>query len=699
MEVTKHDMEATPSIATRREDVVEVLHGHQIHDPYRWLEDGSSDETRAWTRDQNARTEAVLAGIPGREQLEGQLRELLQVGSVTGARETGGRFFYTRREGSQDQAVLYVREGLDGEERTLLDPSAQGEHGLVALDWWEPSHDGTRLAYGVSQGGDEWSVLHVFDVGTGEDLDEAIPRARAASVAWLPDNNGFYYTRYPLPGSVPDGELHYHRRVFFHLIGSDYHDDPLVFGGDRPKELLPAVSIEPTGRWVIVEENEGWIRTGIYVLDRQHEEAGFRDITPDGAAIHEVLGIDNGVLYDLTQWQAPNGQIAAYSLENGNEKGQAAWSTVVAGREDRVIEYAAITPGGIVTGELEAAMGKVRRYGRDGSSRGDLGLPGIGSITGLHASPSSDIVVVGYQSFVQPPTALVYQGDDQAPVELSPVAPPPGFDPDTCEIRQVWYASKDGQNISMFLVHRKGLELDGSNPVYLTGYGGFNVTRGSEYQPALPFWLGHGGVFALPNLRGGAEYGAAWHEAGMLAVKQNTFNDFIAAAEYLIAEGYTRPERLGIAGGSNGGLLVGAVVTQRPELFRAAICMVPLLDMLRYHLFRIARLWIPEYGSSEDAEQFAWLHAYSPYHAVREGVEYPAMLLTLGENDSRVDPMHARKMTALLQRATGSGADRPILLRAESDAGHGQGKPLWMRVQEAADLWGFMSWQLGIDLA
>lgn len=699
MESRKRDAEGAPAVVTRRESVVDVLHGHEIQDPYRWLEDGSSDETRAWTREQNARTEAILAGVPGRERLEEQLRELLQVGSVSGAQEIRGRFFYTRREGSQDQAVLYAREGLGGEERALLDPSAQGEHALVALDWWEPSHDGARLAYGVSEGGDEWSALHVINVDTGEQLGDAIPRARAASVAWLPDNSGFYYTRYPLPGTVPDDELNYHRRVYFHEIGSDYQDDPLIFGSDRPKERLSAVSIDPTGRWLVVEENEGWTRTEIFVLDRQREAVGFRNITPAGAVIHHVLGIDEDVLYDLTQWQAPNGQIAAFSLETENADVHAGWSTVISERDDRVIEHAALTRGGIITGELEAAIGKVRRYGRDGAPLGDLALPGIGSVVSVHASQLSDTVVVGYQSFVQPPTALVYQGDDNAPIELSPLALPEGFDPDECEIRQVWYASKDGQNISMFLVHRKGLELDGSNPVYLTGYGGFNVTRGSEYQSVLPFWVQHGGVFALPNLRGGAEYGAAWHEAGMLGEKQNTFDDFIAAAEYLIAEGYTRSGRLGIAGGSNGGLLVGAAITQRPDLFRAAICMVPLLDMIRYHLFRIARVWIPEYGSSEDPEQFAWLRAYSPYQAVREGVDYPATLLTLGENDSRVDPMHARKMTAMLQHATASGPDRPILLRAESEAGHGQGKPLWMRVKESADLWGFMCWQLGVEVS
>lgn len=678
-----------------REDVVDLLHGYRIPDPYRWLEDSQSEATRNWTRAQNAATRAILGALPNRNQLEDELRELLQVGAVREARRIGEAFFYTRRLGSQDQPVLLVRTSLDEEERLLVDPASLGEQGLVALDWWYPSPDGALLAFGLSEGGDEWSVLHVLDVASGEWLGERIPRTRAATVAWLPDSSGFYYTRYPAPGSVPEGEENYHRRVYFHNIGADPAADPLIFGDTLRKEDLPLVKIDPSGRWVMVTVREGWVRSWIHVLDREHPEQGFRDITPDDAAVHEVLGAHDGILYDLTTWRASNRQVIGYRLDSRKERG---WVTVVAEQDDRVIEYASLTRNGIVAGELENAIGRLRRYRWDGSPGDDLTLPGIGTLLGVQSTQDSEMVTVIYQSFVQPPTALIFRENERLPVELSPVPLPAGFDPDDCEIRQVWYSSRDGQRISMFLVHQRGLERDGDNPVYLTGYGGFNLTRGSEYQPPLPFWLRRGGVYALPNLRGGAEYGSAWHEAGMLGNKQNTFDDFIAAAEYLIAEGYTSPDRLGIAGGSNGGLLVGAVVTQRPELFRAAISTVPLQDMLRYHLFRIARLWIPEYGSPDDPEQFEWLSAYSPYHAVRQGVAYPSVLLTLGENDSRVDPMHARKMAAALQHATANGEDRPILLRAEDNAGHGQGKPLWMRVDEAADLWGFMCWQLGVEV-
>ncbi|HVL23544.1 MAG TPA: prolyl oligopeptidase family serine peptidase [Thermomicrobiales bacterium] len=683
-----------PVVVTRRDDVRDIVHGHELVDPYRWLEDGASPETRAWTREQNERTAAVLDAVPGRERLEALLGELLQVGSLTGARHVRGRFFYTRREGTQDQPILYVKDGVDGAERPLVDPNERGTAGLVALDWWYPSQDGSLLAYGLSANGDEWSVLRVLDVATGEDRDISIPRARSCSVAWLPDNSGFYYTRYPEPGTVPAGEENYHRHVFFHAFGSDPDADPDVFGEQcRPEDLL-SVRTDATGRWLVVEVFEGWAKASLHVLDRERPDAGFRRVTPVVDAIFEAIEIDDGTLYALTNHDAPMFRVIARDLAAGEET---AWSTIVAERPERVIETFRLTASGVVTAELESAIGRIRHYGRDGTPLGELPLPGIGGVLSLDASPASDVVVVGYFSFVQPHTALVYGPDGTAGRELHPVPAPSAFVPDDYEISQVRYPSRDGTLVSMFLVHRKGLARDGSHPLYLTGYGGFNLSRGSEYVPELPAWLMQGGIYALPNLRGGNEYGEAWHRDGMLDRKQNTFDDLITAAEWLIAEGYTSPQRLAISGRSNGGLLVGAALTQRPDLFRAVLCGVPLLDMVRYHHFRIARLWIPEYGSSDDPEQAEWLLAYSPYHHVEKGTVYPATLITTGEEDSRVDPMHARKMTALLQWATAGGADRPILLRAEANAGHGQGKPLNKRVAESADQWGFIGWQLGLD--
>nr|MBA2277717.1 S9 family peptidase [Chloroflexia bacterium] len=338
-----------------------------------------------------------------------------------------------------------------------------------------------------------------------------------------------------------------------------------------------------------------------------------------------------------------------------------------------------------------------RRYAPDGVARGEIDLPGVGSVTHVAGSPDSSVVTFGYHSFVQPPSCYVVDLADGERRDISPVALPEGYDPADILIQQVNYPSKDGTPISMFVVHHRDVLLDGDNPTYLTGYGGFNISLGSGYQAALPAWLECGGVLALPNLRGGGEYGEAWHRAGMREYKQNVFDDFIAAAEWLVEQNYTRPENLAIGGGSNGGLLMGAAITQRPDLFGAVFCAVPLLDMLRYHHFRIARLWIPEYGSAEEPDAFHWLRAYSPYHNVRAGTAYPAILITTGEQDSRVDPLHARKMTALLQAATSADGERPVLLRAEANAGHGQGKPLRKRVAEAADQWGFIGWRLGMD--
>src|SRR5918995_5528756 len=686
-------------VNTRVEPVTEVLHGETIVDPYRWLEDSEAAEVRAWTAAQNARTEAVLSAVPGRAALERRLTDLLQVGTVSGLGELNGRYFFQRREGDQNQPVLCVKDGLDSEPRVLVDPNREGEAGLVALDWWYPSHDASLLAYGLSVNGDEWSTLHVVDVATGDLLPDRIARTRYASVAWLPDNSGFYYTRYPEPGSVPPGQENYNSHVFFHPLGEDPAADDKVFGEGREPEDMIGVGLGPDGRWLIVSAFKGWTRSDLYVRDLHDADGAFIPIVEGLDAIFQPELAGEARLLVLTNLDAPNYRVIGFDLNRQGGFGVDAAETVVRESATRVIEGLAATNMEIVTLELEAAIPQLRRYNLDGVPAGELDLPGIGSVTHIHGSPASSIVTFGYHSFVQPPSCYVVDLEDGERHDISSVALPKGYDPEAIQIRQVRYPSKDGTQITMFVVHDKRVALDGENPTYLTGYGGFHINRGSEYGPSLPAWLEQGGVFALPNLRGGSEYGEAWHRAGMRERKQNVFDDFHAAAEWLIANGYTKPEKLAIGGGSNGGLLVGAAITQRPELFQAGVCAVPLLDMLRYHQFSIARLWIPEYGSADDANAFAWLRAYSPYHNVHEGTRYPAILITTGEQDSRVDPLHARKMTALLQSVGGKEGERPVLLRAEANAGHGQGKPLHKRVAEAADQWGFIGWQLGVDWA
>ena len=695
-------MTVSPSFAARREDVIDALHGVEVPDPYRWLEDGEKDEVRAWTAGQNARTEEILAGVPGRASLEARLRELFLVGTVSSPSVRGRRCFYLKRTGDQNQPILFVRDGVNGEERTLVDPNVISAEGLTALDWWYPSPDGQLVAYGTSQNGDEWSTLRVVEVETGHHRPDAIERTRYSSVAWLTAGDAFYYTRYPAPGSVPAGEEHYHSHAFFHRLGTDPASDPKVFGEGRSPQDMIDLTASDDGRWLVVIAAQGWARSEVYLQDltltATDRSAAWTAVVEGVDALFTDAHIVDGRLLLRTNLDAPNYKLVVVNLGDPEARGggPGGWATLVPERDDRVIEEIVVAGDGLVIHEREAVTSRLRHYDLDGGQAGELVLPGLGSVLALDGERGNPTLAVGYTDFVTPPGALRFDISTGERQLLAPQPPAAGFDPTQIEVRQIQYSSKDGTRIPMFLVHRRDIDRDGSNPTLLTAYGGFNISLGPEYRPALPAWLEQGGIFALPNLRGGGEFGEAWHQAGMRGNKQNVFDDFIAAAEWLVAEGYTSPERLGISGGSNGGLLVGAALTQRPDLFRAVVCKVPLLDMIRYHRFSIAKLWIPEYGSADEPNEFSWLMAYSPYHHVEEGTVYPATLVTTAEQDSRVDPLHARKMTALLQHATGGGEDRPILLRTESQAGHGAGKPLAKRVAEAADEWGFLGWQLGV---
>jgi prolyl oligopeptidase len=672
---------------------VEVLHGVPVPDPYRWLENGDSPETRAWVEAQNEFTRSVLDGLPQRAAIHARLDKLLMTGSVTTPVLRGERRFYQRRDGRLDQPLLVVRDGLEGEERTIIDPNALSASGVVALDWWFPSESGRLLAYGLSEGGTELSTLYVMDVERGLNLDvERIPHTRAASLAWLPDDSGFYYTRYPEPGSVEEGDEMYHRHVFFHSLGQDWHQDAEVFGSGRAREDWPNVDLSQSGRWLVVHVQQGWVRTEVYCLDRDHPERGFVPIhTGVDAVAVPVFAGDRLLIH--TNHDSPN--YALYEVDP-ERPARDNWRLVLPQRQDRVLESVHAAAGRLVAHELHNAASQARLYQMDGSLTAEVELPSIGTLTGIGGEWSGDRITIGFTSFAQPQSAYDVEPSNGATELFAHGEVPEGFDPSLYDVRQEWYPSRDGTRVSVFLIHRKDRPPEHS-PTLLTGYGGFSVSRTPSFIAALPLWLDAGGVYALANLRGGGEYGEAWHRAGMLGNKQNVFDDFIAAAEWLIECGYSRRDQLAISGGSNGGLLVGAALTQRPDLFRAVVCQVPLLDMLRYQHLRIARLWIPEYGSAEDAEQFRWLYAYSPYHHVQPGERYPATFLLTAEGDSRVDPMHARKMAARLQAETAS--ESPILLRVETAAGHGQGKPRSKQLEEATDVWSFLFWQLGVGLA
>ncbi len=678
--------------STRAEDVVDMLHDVPVADPYRWLEDGDSDETRQWVTAQNAFTRSVLDTLPQRDAIHAALDHLLTTGSVSSPVVRGERHFYQRRSGRLDQPTLVYRDGVDGEERVIVDPNARSASGIVALDWWFPSTNGHLLAYGLSEGGTELSTLRILDVASGEHLDDVIPHTRAASLAWLPDDSGFYVTRIPEPGSVPAGEEMYNRHVFFHPLGQDWRDDEEIFGTGRAREDWPNVDLSRNGRWLVVEVSQGWARSEVYLLDRWQLERGFVAVHAGVEALATTTFAGDR-LFVHTNSGAPNSQLYEVDPEHVD---RAQWRLVLPERKDRVLAGVRAVAGRIAAHEMQNASSHLRLYGLDGTLQTSVELQSLGSLTGIGGEWDGERITFGYTSFAQPPTAYVVDPDTGRADVFARVDSPPGFDAAQYQVRQDWYTSRDGTPISLFLIHRYDLEL-GNAPTLLTGYGGFNVSRTPMFVPTLPLWLDAGGVYAVANLRGGGEYGEAWHRAGMLGNKQNVFDDFIAAAEWLIDTGVTRPERLAISGGSNGGLLVGAALTQRPELFQAVVCQVPLLDMLRYQHSRIARLWIPEYGSADDAKQFRWLVDYSPYHHVRHGEQFPATFLLAAEGDSRVDPMHARKMTAQLQAATGS--DAPILLRVETEAGHGQGKPRSKQLEEATDIWSFLFWRLGVAVA
>jgi prolyl oligopeptidase len=589
-----------------------------------------------------------------------------------------------------------VRDSLDGQDRALVDVNALAADGTRALDWWVPSEDGALVAYGISADGSEESVLHVREVATGRDLPDEIPRTRACSLAWFPDAKGFYYTRYPTAGTVPAGEEKYHRSVFRHRLGDDPARDEKIFGAGRDLKDWPGVTLSPNGRWLAVEVDQGWSKSEVYLLDVH--AAGK---APPPPAVTVVDGIDASFdvvellderLYLRSNQDAPRGRLFVADLRHPQ---RAHWKEILP-QGDEILEGVAVLRGQIAALYLKDATSRVRLFSSDGRPQRELALPALGSVASLGSERNGDELFLSFTSFLTPTMILrepVGTGGDKAQPSIWRQITAP-LDPNAFEVEQVRFTSRDGTQCPLFLIHARGaLARDGSHPTLLYGYGGFNVNILPHWEPQVAPFLEHGGVYAVAILRGGGEYGETWHQAGMLGHKQNVFDDFIGAAEWLIREKITSPAHLAISGRSNGGLLIGATLTQRPELFRAAICGVPLLDMIRYHRFRIAQLWTPEYGSSDDPEQFKWLYAYSPYHHVKDGVAYPAVLIHTAESDTRVDPMHARKMTARLQAASSGG---PVLLRLESKAGHGAGKPLGKVIDQLTDEWSFLFSQLGL---
>jgi prolyl oligopeptidase len=676
--------------AARVDPVVESLHGVQISDPYRWLENADSPETQQFVRDELAYTRTVLDRLPGRDQIHARLMQLLEIGTL-GTPQIGGEYyFYQRREGTQNQPVLYVRRGLKGEERVLVDVNLLSTDGTAALDWWHAAHDGRYVAFGVSQSGNEMSTLHVIETATGRLLPDTIERTRGANVSWTPDGSGFYYGRYPKKGEVPPGQEWYNRRVFYHALGTDPAKDPLVYGEGLKPEYWPSARLSEDGRWLLinVSQGTGTVRVELFLKDLTAGAAPVR-VSPDQDGIYHGR-VFKGKIYIATNEGAPHYRMFVTDAAHPE---RANWRELIP-EGDGVLQDFRVVGGKLLAEYEKDASSRLKVYALDGKLEREIQLPALGSVLELGGEWDSREAFYGFHSYTVPPTVFHYDIATGKSTQWAQVKAP--IDPSAFEVKQLWFTSKDGTRVPMFVVARKGLALNRHSPTLLTGYGGFNIGRTPAFNRAVYLWLEHGGVFADANLRGGNEFGEDWHRNGMLGKKQNTFDDFISAAEYLISQKYTDKEHLAIQGGSNGGLLVGAALTQRPELFRAVVCQVPLLDMLRYQNFLIAKLWVSEYGSAENPEQFKWLYAYSPYHHVKEGTLYPATLLMTADSDSRVDPSHAKKMAALLQAKAANGPDRPILLRIEPKAGHGAGKPVSKLIEEATDAYSFLFWQLGV---
>jgi prolyl oligopeptidase len=676
--------------ATPVKTVVDTLHGVEVVDNYRWLENGESEEVENWENLQDKYCRELLMKYPRREILAKRIDELMKIGFVDSPCIAGGRYFYLKREGLDNHAILYLQRQAGARPEAVINPNTFSTDGTVALDWWHPSTDGRYIAYGKSSSGTENSTLFIVDVDAKEVLRDTIPFTSAASVAWLRDNSGFYYTRYPEPGTVPKGDEDYFRWIYYHKVGTDYHSDSLIFGPGRDKTDWPDAAISPDNKYLLISVYMGWAKSEFYLMNLA-KGGRIDSLTPESNSIFMPYMSEKG-FYILTNYKAPHYRVmwAEYSKPQLKH-----WREIIP-EDESIKEIIAGVGDYIVISELKNASSQLMIYSTEGKPVRNVVLPEIGTISreehGLGAEYNGTEVLFAYNSYFIPPRIYRYDFTTNGLTILDEIKT--DIDLSQFEVHQVWFPSKDGTPISMFLTHRKGLELSGANPTLLYGYGGFSNNETPFFSGTMTMFLKDGGVFAHAQIRGGGEYGEKWHRAGMLENKQNVFDDFIAACEWLIANKYTNRDRLAIEGESNGGLLVGAVLVQRPDLMKAVVCSRPLLDMLRYHKFLIGGLWVPEYGSSDNPDQFKYLYAYSPYQHVKPGVAYPAVLFESADHDTRVDPLHARKMTAALQAATIS--DNPILLRIQRETGHGQGAPRRIILEEVIDEWCFIYWQLGM---
>lgn len=679
----------------RPQPVTDTLHGVRITDPYRFLEDPESQATQDFVRDETRYTETLLQRFPGRGKIAARQEQLSLMGVLTDLSVAGPYVFYRKREGAQNQPVLYVARRDGGPPRVLVDVNRLNDAGLVALDWYTPSPDGKFVAYGISDNGTEISTLHVIETATGHELPEAINPAREAFIAWRSDDSGFYYGR-PKAGKVPTGQEVYNVRIFRHTLGKNPEGDgdPLVFGEglSLTETDIPVATVSDDDRYLTFTVHHTRSKADFWVEDTHGDAVPHPvSIGKDADFTPEIF---KGQIYVRTNLGAPRFRMMRVDVAHPEPE---SWQEV-APESDGVLKDFQISGGKLLLEYERDATSHIALSELDGSDRREVKLPGLGALTSIAAAWDVPDIYFLYESYDTPTTGYRF---DTRHLTTTPwiSIDAQGLAPHVMSVRQVFYGTPDGTKIPMFIVARNDVKLDGKNPTVLGGYGGFDISDTPYFSRNIYGWVEAGGVWAEANLRGGSEYGETWHEAGMREHRQNVFDDFATAAHYLIDHGWTDSDRLGLYGTSNGGLLVGAAVTQHPELFRAAVASVPLLDMLRYQKFGIAKLWIPEFGTADDPVQFKYLRAYSPYHNVHPGTLYPALLFLTADHDTRVAPLHALKMTALLQAEARNGTDpeRPILLRVAEHAGHGDDTPRLLRLAEGLDTYSFLFWQLGLN--
>lgn len=676
---------------TRQEAVADDYHGVRVADPYRWLEDDLAEETLAWVEAQNRVTFAFLESIPQRSAISNRLTQLWNFERWSPPSHQGGRYFVTHNNGLQNQSVLYWMTGLEDERRLLLDPNTLSADGTVAYSGGSVSDDGRWLAYGLARSGSDWQEWRVREVETGRDLEDVVHWVKFSGASWLKDGSGFFYSRYdePKAGEALTGANYFHK-LYLHRVGRPQSEDELIYHRPDQKEWNFYGGVTDDGRYLVITASEGTDpRNRVLYRDLAKEGSPVVELLMEFDADYSFVDNDGPVFFFRTDLDAPRARVVAIDI---TRPGREHWKELIPQAEETLTSVSVVGDR-FFCHYLKDARSLVRVHGMDGRHERDVELPGIGSASGFRGRRSDRETFYSFTSFTVPSTVYRYDvASGTSTVWRKPVV---DFDSDRYETRQVFYPSKDGTSVPMFITHKKGLRLNGRNPTYLYGYGGFNISLTPSFSVSVAAWLEMGGVYAMPNLRGGGEYGEAWHKAGTKLNKQTVFDDFIAAAEWLVAQRYTSPERLAIGGGSNGGLLVGASMIQRPDLFAAALPAVGVMDMLRFHKFTIGWAWVSDYGSSENPDEFRALYAYSPYHNLRPGVRYPSTMVTTADHDDRVVPAHSFKFAARLQEM--HAGPNPVLIRIDTKAGHGAGKPTSKQIAEAADRWAFLVRELGME--